>query len=137
LQFRATISGKPGSKKGNSRDFMRSIFAASLSTQVTVLPKSAKQAPVTNPTYPVPTTVMSYMDKVLVRVPPAISNRHRGGARPGMLSKEQSRERVEGGILAVNRRIPAFVATSPRLEMAHLPCYRLRRWVHMPDRSRR
>src|SRR5437763_3139054 len=34
------------------------ILAASLSTQTTSLPRSAKTAPVTNPTYPVPTTQM-------------------------------------------------------------------------------
>src|SRR4029078_9925743 len=33
-----------------------SIFCATLSTQVTSMPKSARQAPVTRPTYPVPTT---------------------------------------------------------------------------------
>src|SRR5437764_14454055 len=34
------------------------ILAASLSTQTTPLPRSARTAPVTNPTYPVPTTQM-------------------------------------------------------------------------------
>src|SRR3972149_6856627 len=38
--------------------FSESIFALSLSTQVTSLPRSAKTAPVTSPTYPVPTTQM-------------------------------------------------------------------------------
>src|SRR6266508_1941061 len=33
-----------------------SILARSLSTQTTSLPRSAKTAPVTSPTYPVPTT---------------------------------------------------------------------------------
>src|SRR5687768_4944343 len=36
----------------------RSTFARSLSTQTTSLPRSAKTAPVTSPTYPVPTTQM-------------------------------------------------------------------------------
>src|SRR6266540_3207768 len=35
-----------------------SILARSLSTQITSLPRSAKTAPVTSPTYPVPTTQM-------------------------------------------------------------------------------
>src|SRR3982751_3880573 len=35
-----------------------SILMASLSTQVTLLPNSAKQAPLTSPTYPVPITAM-------------------------------------------------------------------------------
>src|SRR5438309_2960212 len=34
------------------------IFAASTSTQATSTPNSAKQAPVTSPTYPEPTTAM-------------------------------------------------------------------------------
>src|SRR5689334_5793891 len=34
----------------------------SISTQVTSLPVSAKQVPVTNPTYPVPTTVIFIID---------------------------------------------------------------------------
>src|ERR687886_635688 len=34
------------------------IFAAILSTHTTCTPNSAKQAPVTNPTYPVPITLM-------------------------------------------------------------------------------
>src|SRR2546426_1521169 len=37
------------------------ILTASLSTQTTSLPRSAKTAPVTSPTYPVPTTQM-FMD---------------------------------------------------------------------------
>src|SRR5438270_13482674 len=35
-----------------------SIFSGMISTQVTRLPKSAKQVPVTSPTYPVPMTQM-------------------------------------------------------------------------------
>src|SRR4051812_21325512 len=38
------------------------ILAASLSTQTTSLPRSAKTAPVTRPTYPVPTTQMFMAD---------------------------------------------------------------------------
>src|SRR2546426_12833086 len=34
------------------------IFSSSLSTQTTSLPRSAKTAPVTSPTYPLPTTQM-------------------------------------------------------------------------------
>src|SRR5688572_16470514 len=34
------------------------IFASALSTQMTSLPLSAKQAPATSPTYPVPTTAI-------------------------------------------------------------------------------
>src|SRR3989442_12955218 len=39
-----------------------SILARSLSTQTTSLPRSAKTAPVTSPTYPVPTTQMFMTD---------------------------------------------------------------------------
>ena len=39
---------------GISPRWRAAIFAASLSTQTTFIPKSARQAPVTRPTYPVP-----------------------------------------------------------------------------------
>jgi hypothetical protein len=48
--FLATIWSRPGSKIGISPRSRRSIFAASLSTQVTSTPNSEKQAPVTSPT---------------------------------------------------------------------------------------
>src|SRR5438552_14158516 len=38
--------------------FRSAIFVSSLSTQVTSMPKSARHAPVTSPTYPVPTMQM-------------------------------------------------------------------------------
>jgi len=50
LTFRATISGKPGSKNGSSPALSRSILPVSESTQMTLLPKSARQAPETSPT---------------------------------------------------------------------------------------
>ena len=52
--LRATSASRPGSKIGISPARRRSILAASLSMQVTKWPKSAKQAPDTSPTYPVP-----------------------------------------------------------------------------------
>src|SRR5262245_7041320 len=60
LTLRSTISGRPGSKNGSSPALSFSIFVASESTQMTLLPKSARQAPETRPTYPVPTTVSVY-----------------------------------------------------------------------------
>ena len=41
---------------GTSPRFSAAILASSMSTQTTVLPFSARQAPTTRPTYPVPTT---------------------------------------------------------------------------------
>ena len=43
----------------------RATFEASISTQVTLLPVSAKHVPVTSPTYPVPTTAI-FINKLLV-----------------------------------------------------------------------
>ncbi len=57
-RLRLTISSSPGSKIGISPRLSRSIFEASVSTQTTSLPDSAKQVPVTSPTYPVPTTAI-------------------------------------------------------------------------------
>ena len=48
--FEATSWSSPGSKIGISPFFSRAILPASLSTQVTTWPKSAKQAPETRPT---------------------------------------------------------------------------------------
>ena len=48
--LRRTISSRPGSKIGISPASSRSILPASLSTQVTRIPNSAKHAPVTRPT---------------------------------------------------------------------------------------
>jgi len=48
--FLATSWSSPGSKMGISPRSRRSIFDASLSTQVTSTPNSEKQAPVTSPT---------------------------------------------------------------------------------------
>src|SRR5436190_22924669 len=47
---------------GMRPDRSASILARSLSTQMTSLPRSAKTAPVTRPTYPVPTTQMFTSD---------------------------------------------------------------------------
>src|SRR5438309_4797117 len=47
-------SSSPGSKIGTLPARKISIFRESLSTQVTLWPTSAKQAPVTRPTYPEP-----------------------------------------------------------------------------------
>ena len=56
--LRRTISSSPGSKIGISPAPSARIFSSSLSTHVTLMPNSAKQAPVTSPTYPVPMTAM-------------------------------------------------------------------------------
>jgi hypothetical protein len=48
--LRFTIGSRPGSKIGISPRFSRSIFFASRSRQKTLLPASARQAPVTRPT---------------------------------------------------------------------------------------
>src|SRR6185503_8586992 len=55
--LRLTIGSSPGSKIGISPALRRAIFFSSRSRQNTVLPASARQAPVTRPTYPVPMTV--------------------------------------------------------------------------------
>src|ERR1051326_820375 len=49
--------------------FSASIFLTSTSTQMTSLPKSARPAPVTNPTYPVP---MTEMFKPVASEPPGL-----------------------------------------------------------------
>src|ERR1700752_1775191 len=52
----ATSSFRPGSYIWISPALHPAIFVASLSTQTTLWPSSERQAPVTSPTYPVPTT---------------------------------------------------------------------------------
>src|SRR5712692_1165018 len=56
--FFATSASRPGSYIGILPDLIEAILASSLSTQVTLMPKSAKQPPLTSPTYPVPTTAI-------------------------------------------------------------------------------
>ena len=53
--LRFTSSSSPGSYMGISPRSSESILAWSISTQVTLMPISAKHAPETSPTYPVPT----------------------------------------------------------------------------------
>ena len=53
-KFLLTSSFKPGSKNGILFLFNKEIFFLSLSTHQTLFPKSAKQAPLTRPTYPTP-----------------------------------------------------------------------------------
>ncbi len=65
LELRSKRISRPGSKMGTSPLRMRSTLAASMSTQMTWLPVSAKQVPVTKPTYPVPTTAIFMMRVVL------------------------------------------------------------------------
>ena len=48
--LRRTTSPSPGSKIGISPRSRAAILAASLSTQMTFMPNSAKHAPVTSPT---------------------------------------------------------------------------------------
>src|SRR5262245_32635883 len=55
--FLCTIASRPGSKIGILPCFSRPILRSSRSRQNTELPASARQAPVTRPTYPVPTIV--------------------------------------------------------------------------------
>src|SRR3954466_5309308 len=55
--FLCTMASRPGSKIGILPCFSRPILRSSRSRQNTELPASARQAPVTSPTYPVPTTV--------------------------------------------------------------------------------
>ena len=62
-----TISRRPGSKIGSPPAFSVAIFLSSLSMQVTSLPQSAKQVPVTSPTYPVP------MKAIFISLTPANS----------------------------------------------------------------
>ena len=50
LQLRLTISSRPGSYIGISPALRRSIFLLSMSTHVTLIPISEKQAPETSPT---------------------------------------------------------------------------------------
>ncbi len=56
--LRPTRSDSPGSYIGISPALSRAIFSVSMSTQVTLTPISAKHAPETSPTYPVPTIAM-------------------------------------------------------------------------------
>src|SRR5216683_2566142 len=61
--FPTTRRSRSGSNMGISPFRSRAILSASLSTQVTWCPKSAKQAPDTSPTYPEPiiATRMRYL----------------------------------------------------------------------------
>ena len=52
--LRFTSSSKPGSYMGIRPFFSLRSFSASLSTHTTLLPNSARQVPVTSPTYPEP-----------------------------------------------------------------------------------
>ena len=54
LKFFLINSLNPGSYIGDIPEFNFSIFFLSLSTHITVFPKSEKQVPLTRPTYPVP-----------------------------------------------------------------------------------
>src|SRR5512145_133326 len=56
-RLRFTIGSSPGSKIGTRPAFSKRILSSLTSRQNTVLPASARQAPVTRPTYPVPMTV--------------------------------------------------------------------------------
>src|SRR5436309_72590 len=82
---------------GRTFCFNPSIFAWSTSTQVTVLPVSARQPPTTRPTYPVPTTVMF----MLLREEPL----HRGNdlveLRVRQLGIDGQREHFPRGPLAL------------------------------------
>jgi hypothetical protein len=69
LERQATLLGifrdeivEPGVEDGDVPLRNASILDASLSTQVTTWPKSAKHAPDTSPTYPVPITAMRTID---------------------------------------------------------------------------
>src|SRR5262245_42763804 len=57
-RFLLTSSCRPGSCMGSWPSWSIAILLSTLSTQVTWTPNSAKHAPVTRPTYPVPTTAM-------------------------------------------------------------------------------
>src|SRR3970040_1409765 len=61
-------------------------LASSLSTQTTSLPVSARQAPTTRPTYPVPTTAISKCSPPLVwaAADDARHERARAAANPGL-----------------------------------------------------
>src|ERR1041384_2621873 len=61
----ATRASNPGSKIGITPELIEAIWLSSLSTQVTLIPKSAKQAPETSPTYPVPITAMCIASPIL------------------------------------------------------------------------
>ena len=58
FMFCTTIRSKPDSKMGMIPLFNFSIFIGSISTQVTLLPTSAKHEPETSPTYPEPIIVI-------------------------------------------------------------------------------
>src|ERR1041384_494774 len=68
-------------------------FASSLSTQTTSLPLSAKHAPATSPTYPVPTTAIFIR---FVSLRPVIVPCHR--AHPRRLPARPARANGRGGI---------------------------------------
>ena len=57
VTLRSTMTPSPGSWIGMPPDWSRRIFSAFTSMHITSLPISARQAPETRPTYPVPTTV--------------------------------------------------------------------------------
>src|SRR5713226_4478250 len=69
-----------------------SILARSLSTQTTSLPRSAKTAPVTSPTYPVPTTQMFMTDDVPPRLAGVCRAREGMACLPGSLDGHTFRE---------------------------------------------
>ena len=58
LLFLSNSFSSPGSKMVILPADSRSTLFLSISTQVTILPVSAKQVPVTKPTYPVPITAI-------------------------------------------------------------------------------
>src|SRR3954447_5430276 len=86
----------------------RSILPASLSTQVTETPNSEKQAPDTNPTYPVPIIAM--------RIDPGSSGLGKcSGKRPIRGLIPEFRGRGELTLRPVEGRQPAAAALSVRL----------------------
>ena len=60
--LRFTICSRPGSYIGITPSWSLLILLLSISMQVTLLPISAKQVPLTKPTYPLPITVKFIVD---------------------------------------------------------------------------
>src|SRR6185503_6863061 len=114
--FRCTTDSRPGSKIGILPWFRSPILLSSTSRQNTELPTSARQAPVTRPTYPVPTTVTfmrsrSWSEIELFGAPRRVSlPAAAGGAAPVELARLEA-----AGFATIARKAPGMAVH----EVAH------------------
>src|SRR6202795_4691813 len=99
----------------------RSTLERSLSTQTTSLPRSAKTAPVTSPTYPVPTTQM-FIGSPRGRYRIADGRRpSREGVTEEALAHHREKEQEQVEVREEKERQPAALVVGPARELVREP----------------